>query len=444
MTAVRPSQVSDGATAVAAVGAGQTSVADTAEQALARVARLDESIGAFRIVDEELVRTQARQLDTSGAGALRGLVVGVKDVIDTADLPTGYGSPLFSDHQPSRDADVVTTLKSAGALMLGKTESTEFAMFQPTRTRNPLDLTRTPGGSSSGSAAAVAAGMVHAALGTQTAGSVLRPAAYCGVFGFKPAHGWTSTAGVFQLAEHLDTVGLFARSVRDLELLHRTLRHSTSEKRPPPDTAGGATGAVGDGRRLCVGVLRADEWALCESDVYDALDAVAGRLQHGGVTVVELAMPPTWASLPTAHRTVMAVEVARNLRDRLGDRVRQISPSAQAIVAEGDACPLHVYEMAGVEREEAVAALPELASSLDLVVLPSALGPAPVGLDFTGDPVMCRPATLLGIPAANVPAHWRSDGLPIGLQAMAPHFNDLLFLRHLALLEAVLDPKECP
>ena len=229
-----------GAEAIGAVVAGAVSVSDVVEDCLGRVAELDAALGAFRIVNEQGARSRAKQLDNRVAGPLHGLVAAVKDVIDTADLPTGYGSALFADHQPAADADVVTALRRAGAVVLGKTESTEFAMFQPTRTRNPVDPGRTPGGSSSGSAAAVAAGMVPVALGTQTAGSVIRPAAYCGVYGFKPAWGWTPTTGIWRLSEHLDTVGLFARSVADLRLTYHALRSASDQGHARQDRAAAA------------------------------------------------------------------------------------------------------------------------------------------------------------------------------------------------------------
>ena len=264
-----------GTEAIAAVAVGAVSVTEVVEACLGRVAELDPAIGAFRVVDEQGARSRAKQLDDRVAGPLHGLVAGVKDVIDTAGLRTGYGSALFTDHQPTADADVVTALRQAGATVLGKTESTEFAMFQPARTRNPADPDRTPGGSSSGSAAAVAAGMVPVALGTQTAGSVIRPAAYCGVYGFKPSWGWASTTGIWRLSEHLDTVGLFARSVADLRLTYQALRSSAS---PAPGAAGGLAEAPDPARPPSVAVLSAAEWASCDGDVRDALAWVAAAV----------------------------------------------------------------------------------------------------------------------------------------------------------------------
>ncbi len=427
-----------GTEAIAAVATGAASVSDIVAGCLEKVRELDATIGAFRIINADAVRSAAKELDHQVTGPLQGLVVGVKDVIDTADLPTAYGSPLFADHQPSVDADVVAALRRNGALVLGKTESTEFAMFQPTRTRNPVDPSRTPGGSSSGSAAAVAAGMVPTALGTQTAGSVVRPAAYCGVYGFKPSRGWTSTRGIWLLSEQLDTVGLFARRASDLMLLYRRLRSGA----PAASGGGSQPPARPAHARPAVAVLTAEEWASCGQEVHDALRFVAGRLSDRGWKVREMPMPASWRHLPEHHDVVMAVEVAKNLHASLGGRAGQISESAQAVVERGDRCSAKEYLAAVEAREEARRLLAPLSVAADLVLTPSALGVAPEGLAYTGDPVMCRPWTLLGLPAANVPAYRRADELPVGVQLVGLAGDDISYLTDLALAEAVLTEKE--
>lgn len=426
--------VPTGVQAVTAVATGAASVSDVVDACLRQAAELDAAIGAFRFLDEEGARARAKRLDEHIAGPLQGLVVGVKDVIDTADMPTGYGSPLFADHQPARDAEVVAALRRAGAVVLGKTESTEFAMFHPARTRNPRDLSRTPGGSSSGSAAAVAAGMVPFALGTQTAGSVVRPAAYCGVYGFKPTRGWVATDGIWRLSERLDTVGLFAHSVADLMLVYRALG-------PPAQTPPGP-GPAPAGRT--VAVLGAAEWGTCDGDVRDALSFAAGRLSDRGWRVRDMAMPAGWRHLPEQHNVVMAAEVARNLHAVLGERVGQISEKAQAVVGQGDRCSAREYLAALEARDEVLRDLAPLAATVDLVLAPSALGAAPEGLESTGDPVMCRPWTLLGLPAANVPAFRRPDGLPVGVQFVGLRRDDLSYLNQLALVEAALTDAPTP
>lgn len=427
-----------GTEAIAAIATGESTVSEVVGGCLEKVHELDASIGAFRVIDEEAARSRAKELDGRVAGPLHGLVVGVKDVINTADLPTGYGSPLFADHQPSADADIVAALRRAGAIVLGKTETTEFAMFQPARTRNPVDHSRTPGGSSSGSAAAVAAGMVPVALGTQTAGSVVRPAAYCGVYGFKPARGWTSTRGIWVLSEQLDTAGLFARCAADLLVLYHWLRRAATGT-PASQPLAAAPRARA---RPAVCVLPAQEWASCGPEVHDALAFAAGRLSDAGWMVREMRMPACWLRLPEQHALIMAVEVAKNLRAALGDRVRQISESAQAIVEQGERCGASEYLAALQARDEARALLAPLSVAADLVLTPSAPGVAPEGLASTGDPVMCRPWTLLGLPAANVPAHRRHDGLPVGVQIVGLAGNDLSYLADLALAEAALSQRE--
>ena len=423
-----------GAEAVAAVAMGAWSVSDALAGCLERVGEREAAVQAFRILDADGARARAKELDDQPGGALKGLVLGVKDVIDTADLPTGYGTPLFADHQPSSDAAAVATVRAAGAVVLGKTESTELAMFQPTRTRNPIDPTRTPGGSSSGSAAAVADGMVHAAFGTQTAGSVVRPAAYCGVYGFKPTRGWTSTEGVLLLAESLDTLGLLARSVSDLALLHSVLAS------PAAPGATRRRRVARPGSAPTVAVLAAEEWATADADVREALDAVAGRLADAGWRVGEMKMPASWRGLPAVHEVVMAAEAAKNLRALLGDRVSQLSESAQAIVGRGELLRAAEYFAALSARDEALRELAALSVGADLVLSPSATGVAPEGLP-TGDPVFCRPWTLLGLPACNVPAYERADRLPVGVQLIGTTFDDGTFLEHLASAETVLGRK---
>lgn len=423
-----------GAEAIRMVATGQTAVSDLATAALQRAEEIDGGIGAWRIRDDAAVAAAAKELDGRG-GPLAGLLVGVKDVIDTADLPTGYGSELFSGHQPAADADVVRALRRAGATVLGKTESTEFAMFRPARTRNPFDAERTPGGSSSGSAAAVASGMAAVALGTQTAGSVVRPAAYCGVYGYKPARGWTSTTGIWLLAQHLDTVGLFARRVADLVVMYRALAGRTASR----VAATHLRPAAVPGRAA---VLNTDPWAPVDGDVEAAIASVAGRLADRGWAIDELKMPAAWRALPELQETVMAVEVAHNMGAALGSRVDQISQAARTVIERGSATAAPEYLSALAAVDAAVDAVAPLAEHFDLLLCPSAPGVAPRGLASTGDPVMCRPATVLGLPATNLPYVRRPDGIPVGVQAISPRFDDAAFLADLVTVEAAFPAEE--
>ena len=411
---------------VAAVTSRRDTVVDLAQAALSRASEVEDRIHAFCYLDEQAVLASAEAVDRHGDGPLKGLVVGVKDVIDTVDMPTTYGSPLFAGHQPAHDAAIVATIRRLGGLVLGKTSSTEFAMFEPTDTRNPVDLTRTPGGSSSGSAAAVAAGVLPVALGTQTAGSVVRPAAYCGIYGFKPSRGWTSTEGVFPLAASLDTLGILARSIGDLRLVYEAVRSS-----PPV--------ARQDGRRLkTVAVLPAIEWGDVEPESLDALRSASARLAAHGLMVVDLDMPTEWLALPFEHETVMAFETARCLRQLLGDRVNEISPSSQSVVARGETTRQADYESSLDAARRATEVLQRLSRTVDMLLTPSALGVAPSGLDFTGDPVMCRPWTLLGLPTANLPTFRTDAGLPVGIQAVSLVCDDAGFLDDLEVLETLL------
>ena len=431
-----------GAEAVRAVATGRATVGEIAGAAIGRAADIDGDLGAWRARDDAAVAARAKQLDECPGGPLTGLLVGVKDVIDTADLPTGYGSELFDGHQPEADAAAVATLRGAGALVLGKTETTEFAMFRPTRTRNPVDPGRTPGGSSSGSAAAVASGMAPVALGTQTAGSVLRPAAYCGVYGYKPARGWTSTAGIWRLAEHLDTLGLFARRAADLALLYGALAGAAgagAHGAPMPLTVRPTLRPGAPGR---VALLDTADWAAVDGDVTDALGHVADRLADAGWAVEAMKMPASWRSLPGLQEAIMAVEVAHNLRAALGCRVDLVSDAARAIVERGDATPAPSYLAALDAVATAVATAAALGEQFDLLLCPSACGVAPRGLASTGDPVLCRPATVLGLPAVNLPYARRRDGLPVGVQALAPRADDPAFLADLVTIEAAFPAAE--
>jgi Asp-tRNA(Asn)/Glu-tRNA(Gln) amidotransferase A subunit family amidase len=254
----------------------------------------------------------------------------------------------------------------------------------------------------------------------------VRPAAYCGVYGFKPSLGWISTAGIWLLSEHFDTVGIFARSATDLVRVYDALgRIRAGGAGRPPAT-----------RRAAV--LRAKEWGECETDVYDGLRHVADRLADKGWQVTEMAMPASWLRLPQYHSTVMAVDLAKNMHSALQSRVELISDGARSIIESGDACSAGDYLSALDATQEAVAALGALSGNVDILLAPSALGVAPEGLGFTGDPVMCRPWTLLGVPTSNVPAYRRADGLPVGVQAVGTAGDDIRYLDHLVSLEAAL------
>jgi Asp-tRNA(Asn)/Glu-tRNA(Gln) amidotransferase A subunit family amidase len=359
---------------------------------LERIAACEPELRAWAHLDSEAALAQARERDGEAPrGPLHGLPVGVKDVIDTADLPTAYGSPIYAGHQPDRDADCVAWLREAGAVVLGKTVTTEFATYEPPPTVNPLDPARTPGGSSSGSAAAVAAGMVPLAYGTQTAGSVVRPASFCGVAGFKPAHGWRSTTGIKRLSERLDTLGLFGRTVADAALL------------------GGFAAPSGGAR---VAFCRTPWWDALEDGGRAALEQAAARL---GAEEVEL--PPEFGGLAAAQETVMAFDVARNLEPEWRSHREQLSRAMRDYIERGQTVSEADAREGAAVGERCRSRLPEVFAGFDALLVPAALGEAPLRVEgHTGDPLLCRAWTFLGVPALSVPGMVGPAGMPVGVQ----------------------------
>ena len=372
------------------LAARELSSEELVSSCLERIAAREPELRAWAWLDEEAALEQARSRDAESArGPLHGLPVGVKDVIDTAGMPTEYGSPIYAGHRPERDADCVAWLREAGAVVLGKTVTTEFATYEPPPTVNPLDPARTPGGSSSGSAAAVGAGMVPLAYGTQTAGSVIRPASFCGVAGFKPAHGWRSTDGIKRLSARLDTLGLLARSVGDAALL------------------GGFDVPSGEGR---VAFCRTPWWDSLEDGA--VLEEAAGRL---GAEEVEL--PAEFAGLPAAQETVMAFDVARNLEPEWRDHRDELSGAMRDYIERGRTVSAEDAEAGAAVRDRCAAMLPDVFAGFDALMVPAALGEAPLRVDgHTGDPLLCRAWTFLGVPALSVPGLVGPAGMPIGVQ----------------------------
>jgi Asp-tRNA(Asn)/Glu-tRNA(Gln) amidotransferase A subunit family amidase len=398
------------------VRAGDLRVADVARVVLDRVEEREPVLRAFAALDPGLVREQAAALDSARpAGPLHGLPVGVKDLADTADLPTTYGSPIYARHRPDADAAVVRRLRGAGALVVGKTVTTEFALFHPGPTTNPHDPGRTPGGSSSGSAAAVAAGLISAAIGTQTAGSVVRPAAFCGVVGFKPTFGAIDRTGVKPLSESLDTVGLLARTVADVRLVFAALRADGGPDGDSPAPAGSASGSS-----PVLALLRTGHWGRAEPSTRQGLERLAADLGGRGVRVTDLDLPAEYDLLVEAQTAVMEVEAARNLAREVTDSPELVSASAHGVVARGRARSAQEYQDALALAARCRTRLPELLDGVDAVLTPAVLGEAPVGLAVTGDPLFARAWTLLHTPAVSLPLLTGPHGMPVGVQLVAP------------------------
>ena len=417
------------------IRAGTIESGELVSACLERVARVEPDVQAWTFLDPDHAMAQARAADEwrrSGGplGALHGVPVGLKDIIDTADMPTENGSVLHAGRTPSRDAAVTERLRAAGAIVMGKTVTTEFATRTPGKTRNPHHPGHTPGGSSSGSAAAVAASMVPLALGSQTGGSIIRPGSYCGVFALKPTFGLISRHGMFRLSRSLDHVGLFARGVDDLALL---LEELAGFDERDPDTHPGARALYREAalepppRAPRFGFFRSGRWSRVSEDAQAAFLALVERL---GAQVEEVELPVGAAELAERHRVVMDAEVALNLEREWETGRDRLSPSLRARIESGRAGR-------ALEYLQARAALPPLNALLadlferrcDAILTPAAEGTAPAGLESTGEPTFCTLWTLLGLPAVSVPLLQGGNRLPIGVQLVGPRHGDGRLLR---------------
>ena len=395
----------------------------------------DARVQAWAFLDPEHALAQARAADDvrlSGqpVGPLHGVPVGIKDIIDTADMPTENGSVLHAGRTPSRDATVVARLRGAGAVILGKTVTTEFATYTPGKTRNPHDPEHTPGGSSSGSAAAVAAGMVPLALGSQTNGSVIRPASFCGVWGFKPTHGLIPRHGILALSRTLDHVGLFARGVEDLALLAEQL---VGHDERDPDTRPRARlpfVEVAAGEPPLPPMLALVKTPLWERADAETKEAFAELVEHLGDRVEELELFPSAAEAWQWHRTIMEAEMAANLEREWETGRDRLSESLRAQLARGREVRALDYQRARARIRPVQDSFLELFEQrYDAILTPAAPGTAPPGLASTGDPAFCTLWTLCGMPAVSVPLMQGAAGLPLGVQLVGPREGDARLLR---------------
>lgn len=373
---------------------------------LAHIDSCEGDIGAWAWLDREAALRRARALDASPArGALHGMPIGIKDVIDTADMPTAYNSPIYAGHRPARDAEVVQRLKAAGAIVLGKTVTTEFAFMAPGRTRNPHDLRCTPGGSSSGSAAAVAAGMVPVALTTQTGGSTIRPAAFCGVIGYKSAFDRYPTAGLKYLAPSIDTIGLHARSLDDLARVSAVLAGDTGVPSGAPSAA-----------RPRFALTRTHHAEQAEPQAIRRLEAVARVLARAGAEVRELELPGPFAEIDPLHRVIMASEVARSFAPEWASARPRLSADLARFIEQGLACGEAQVAEARARVAHARAVMGDLVAQDELVLTLPAAGEAPVGIASTGNATFNRLWTMLGLACLTLPAGRGMRGLPLGVQ----------------------------
>ncbi len=399
---------------------------------LDRIEDREPIVRAWEFLDPELVLAQARQCDASEAeGPLHGVPVGIKDQFDTADMPTGYGSPIYEGHQPVADAESVARLRAAGAVILGKNKLTEFATFHPADTTNPLDPNRTPGGSSSGSAAAVADHMVPVSTGTQTIGSIIRPASYCGIFGYKPTFGMIPRAGVLPLCASLDHVGLFARTVEDLELFAKAATH-TNPRRPSIRTAQPVDldllRGLDEQDPPSIAFVKTPQWPELDTSTRERLEETAARLDERGADVEEVSLPRKFGGLVEAQTAIFQAELARALSHEFENHPDQISDLLYGIIESGNAVEMDEYLEAQKLAAECRWESRELFQDHDVLLAPSVRGEAPEGLGSTGDPLFLRMWTLLGLPSVSVPGIRGPNGLPLGAQIIGPMYGDGLAL----------------
>jgi Asp-tRNA(Asn)/Glu-tRNA(Gln) amidotransferase A subunit family amidase len=403
------------AVAAAALANQRFSARALADAELACIDATDSQIDAWATLDRAHVRSEADRCDLANAsGSLAGIGIGVKDIIATRALPTGMGSPIFAGHPSAADAACVTRLMAAGGYVFGKTVTTEFAFMHPANTRNPWNVAHTPGGSSSGSAAAVAAGHVCGAIGTQTNGSVIRPAAYCGIVGFKPTYGAIPFDGVNVFSETLDTVGTFTRTAADAARLAAVL---ADNGRIPAEIA-----TLERAPRLAY--LPTFPWTKIDRDAAAALSEAIARLQSHGAEVSAIAMPSEWHSANLIHRTIALYEAARNLGAlQKRDRPR-LSAALNAALDDGHAIGERVYRAAIRARTQAIDALAHWLAPFDAIITPPAPAAAPRGIVSTGDPSCCTLFSLVGFPAITLPIGRNDRGLPLAMQLATASGND--------------------
>jgi Asp-tRNA(Asn)/Glu-tRNA(Gln) amidotransferase A subunit family amidase len=398
----------------AKVAAGETTCEAVVRDCLERIAARDKVVKAFVNLDPDHALAQARALDRGPhRGPLHGVPLGLKDTIDTFDMPTEMGSPIFRGHRPRADASCVALLRRAGAVILGKTATCEFAGSAPPETTNPHNAAHTPGGSSSGSAAAVADHMIPAALGTQTGGSVLRPSSFCGIFGFKPTYNMFNKGGVWPAADSIDTLGWLAGSLDDIELLTAVLR---MQMPPPPRPLSNPPR---------IGVWRTDLWASLQDESRAAVEAAVAQLGKAGVKVRDVDMPAAFSGLHAVARSTIGFYGRAACMAYFWDRQRaKLSPQMQHYIESGHRISREEY-IAGLRRlDQCRTLLASVFADVDALLVPCVMGEAPKGLASTGDASLQAIWTALHAPSLTLPTHRGPNNLPVGIQMVAQRYED--------------------
>jgi Asp-tRNA(Asn)/Glu-tRNA(Gln) amidotransferase A subunit family amidase len=382
---------------------------------LERIDAREEAVLAWQYLDRDGALARARELDKSGNGGIaKGVPFGVKDIIDTADMPTEYGSPIHKGHRPGRDAGCVAIMRGGGAVLLGKTVSTEFGHLFPGNTRNPFNPSHTPGGSSSGSAAAVGDKMIPVSYGTQTTGSVIRPAAYCATVGYMPTHGDFNNNGVMPNTPTIDTLGVMVRSVEDLALIRSVLLEEALVPLKPP--------AISD---LTIGLYRSPFWDQAEDYTQSFIEDVATKLSSMGATVTDVELPGIDADILNLHGVMCGFEFARTVAWERLNRLDLLSKDLrEGRMKLGMKTSYDEYRAITMRFERLRLEIDEVFESFDAFISPTAPGEPPEGLRSTGSAIFNSTWTALGTPVVTLPLFEGPTGLPVGMQLIAGRTKD--------------------
>lgn len=400
--------------AAAKIGAGEITSEALVADCLARIKARDPDIGAWAHVDPDLALEQARVLDrTPRRGPLHGIPVGIKDLLDTSDMPTAHGSVIYKDDRPSADSACVASLRRAGAVILGKTTTTEFASPWAVGVKNPHDLTRTPGVSSSGSAAAVADYMVPLALGTQTGGSIIRPATYCGIYGFKASLDGFNRAGIRHVKPSLDTLGLFARTLPDIALMRRAM---TGEASGPAEWH--------EGNRPRLGLCRTNQWSLATPEMQRAIEMARERLRDAGADVVEFALPPIFERALDSFKVISLWEGAHAMEREIREHLDALNPWLRDNAGKLSTITRAIYEAAQLNAAECRAQLATIFMGINALITPVATGEASQKLFGLEEQPYCQLWTLMHGPCLTIPAFTGPNRMPMGFQIVGPIRSD--------------------
>lgn len=400
--------------AAIAIRCGKFTCVELMEACLVRIKAREPIVGAWAHLDRDGALNEARRCDMQQpTSLLHGIPLAVKDIVDTVDMPTACGSSIYARRRPSWDAACVALVKRAGAIVLGKSVTTEFAYFAPGKTANPWNPLHTPGGSSSGSAAAVADMMVPAAFGTQTAASITRPASFCGVVGYKPSTGQFSLAGIKPLAESLDTLGVLTRCVEDSSLMRAALLGEATPPRPHRQ-----------GPHPRIALCRTPWWDLAETSTQAAIESAADILSRGGAQIEELRLPASFCTLPDFQKRIMAYDAAHSLAYEYDTHRSDLSRPLTQLIEEGIQVSRDDYIEAQAGASAGRLEYAKLLERWDALLAPSAKGEAPLGLSSTGDPLFSRMWTLLHVPSITLPGFIGAAGLPVGVQLVGAFNSD--------------------